>query len=676
VPSAIVTLDALPLTPNGKLDRKALPAPDYTAKSAGRAPRSPREEILCALYAEVLGVDGVTIDDNFFELGGHSLLATRLVSRIRTTLSAELSIRQLFETPTIAALSGALDESGSVRTALTARPRPERIPLSYAQQRLWFLHQLEGPTPTYNTATTLRLTGALDTDALRTAISDVVARHESLRTVFTEDEQGSYQIVVPAEAAETPFTVVDVTEEEVGDRLAEAVGHCFDLTLELPARTWLFRLSEQEHVLLLLIHHIASDAWSRTPLAQDLTAAYAARVRSEAPTWAPLSVQYADYALWQQGILGDDSDPESIAGKQLTYWKEQLAGLPEQLDLPTDRPRPATSDYSGGHIPFAVPAELHARLTSLARATNTSTFMVAQAAVAALLTRLGAGEDIPIGTPVAGRTDDATDHLIGLFINTLVLRTDTAGNPTFRELLDRVRDTDLAAYAHQDLPFERLVEALNPARTLAHHPLFQVLVTFNNTDHEGALSEIAQLPGLDVSYREVQRTTSKFDLSFGFAESFDETRQPQGISGALDFSTDLFDRASAQAMADRFVRVLEAVTAAPDQRIADIEITSAAERERVLVEWNGARTELPDTPLHELVAEQALRTPDAVAVVCDGDSLTYAELDRRGNQLARYLLEQGVGAEQFVALALPKSLDAIVSMLAVLKTGAAYLPID
>ncbi|WP_030955180.1 condensation domain-containing protein, partial [Streptomyces sp. NRRL S-481] len=256
-------------------------------------------------------------------------------------------------------------------------------------------------------------------------------------------------------------------------------------------------------------------------------------------------------------------------------WEEQLSALPEQLDLPTDRPRPAKSDYSGGRIPFAVPAELHARLTSLARATNTSTFMVAQAAVAALLTRLGVGEDIPIGTPVAGRTDDATDHLIGLFINTLVLRTDTAGNPTFRELLDRVRETDLAAYAHQDLPFERLVEALNPARTLAHHPLFQVLLTFNNTDHEGALSEIARLPGLDVSYREVQRTTSKFDLSFGFAESFDEARQPQGISGALDFSTDLFDRASAQAIADRFVRVLEAVTAAPDQRIADIGITSA-----------------------------------------------------------------------------------------------------
>ncbi|MDQ0937556.1 non-ribosomal peptide synthase/polyketide synthase [Streptomyces turgidiscabies] len=676
IPSAYVTLDALPLTPNGKLDHKALPAPDYTTASTGRTPRNPREEILAALYAEILRVDRVTIDDNFFDLGGHSLLATRLVSRIRTTLSAELSIRQLFETPTIAGLSSALDASGTIRTALTSRTRPERTPLSYAQQRLWFLHQFEGPSATYNTATTLRLTGTLDQDALRAAIGDVVARHESLRTTYTEDEQGAYQIVLPVEQAETPFTVADVAEEQVAESLAEAIGHHFDLTLEPPVRTWLFRVSEHEHVLLLLIHHIASDASSRTPLAQDLTAAYAARLRGEAPKWAPLSVQYADYALWQHDVLGDDTDADSAAGQQLAYWTEQLAELPEQLDLPTDRPRPATAGYAGDHIPFTLPAELHTRLTGLARATNTSTFMVAQAAVAALLTRLGAGEDIPLGTPIAGRTDDATDQLIGLFINTLVLRTDTTGNPTFRELLDRVRDTDLAAYAHQELPFERLVEALNPARTLSHHPLFQVLLTFNNTDHEGALSEIARLPGLDVSVRDVERAMSKFDLSFGFAESFDDARQPQGISGALDFSTDLFDRASAQAIVDRFVRVLEAVTAAPDRRIDDIDLISAAERERVLVEWNGPRTELPDTPLHELVTQQALRTPDAIAVVCEGASLSYRELDQRANQLARHLLHQGLGAEQFAALALPKSLDAVLTMLAVLKTGAAYLPID
>ncbi|MGE9277447.1 condensation domain-containing protein, partial [Streptomyces rochei] len=472
-PTAYVTLDALPLTPNGKLDRKALPTPTYTPTTNGRTPRTPREEILCGLYAEILGVGDVTIDDNFFDLGGHSLLATRLVSRVRSTLGVELPIRQLFETPTVAGLADALDTSGTVRTALTAKPRPERVPLSYAQQRLWFLHQLEGPSATYNIPTTLRLTGVLDHDALRAATGDLIARHESLRTVFTEDEQGAYQIVLPAEVAATPFTVVDVSEEEVADRVAEAASYPFDLTADLPVRMWLFRVSEQEHVLLLLVHHIASDAWSRTPLAQDLTAAYTARRAGDAPAWQALPVQYADYALWQQDVLGDETDADSLAGRQLDYWKRQLADLPEQLDLPTDRPRPATADHTGDRVTFTVPAELHTRLTDLARSTNTTTFMVLQAALATLLTRHGAGEDIPIGTPIAGRTDDATDHLIGFFVNTLVLRTDTSGNPTFRDLLTRVRDTDLTAYAHQDLPFERLVEALNPTRSLAHHPLFQ-----------------------------------------------------------------------------------------------------------------------------------------------------------------------------------------------------------
>ncbi|MFE0955919.1 amino acid adenylation domain-containing protein, partial [Streptomyces rochei] len=405
-PTAYITLDALPLTPNGKLDRKALPAPTYNPTTTGRTPRTPREEILCTLFAEVLGVGDVTIDDNFFDLGGHSLLATRLVSRVRSTLGVELPIRQLFETPTVAGLADALDTSGTVRTALTAKPRPERVPLSYAQQRLWFLHQLEGPSATYNIPTTLRLTGVLDHDALRAATGDLIARHESLRTVFTEDEQGAYQIVLPAEVAATPFTVVDVSEEEVADRVAEAASYPFDLTADLPVRMWLFRVSEQEHVLLLLVHHIASDAWSRTPLAQDLTAAYTARCAGKAPSWQPLPVQYADYALWQRDVLGDDGDADSLAGRQLAHWKEQLAGLPEQLDLPTDRPRPATADHTGDRVVFTVPAELHTRLTDLARSTNTTTFMVLQAALATLLTRHGAGEDIPIGTPIAGRTDD------------------------------------------------------------------------------------------------------------------------------------------------------------------------------------------------------------------------------------------------------------------------------
>ncbi|MFG1665914.1 amino acid adenylation domain-containing protein, partial [Streptomyces sp. Y7] len=676
IPSALITLDTLPLTPNGKLDRKALPAPTYTAAAAGRAPRTPREEILCTLYADVLGVERVTIDDNFFDLGGHSLLATRLVSRIRAVLGTELSIRQLFETPTIAVLATAMNGAEGARPQLAPATRPERIPLSYAQQRLLFLHQLEGPSPTYNTVTAIRLSGILDATAMRAAVGDVVARHESLRTVFAEDEHGAHQIVLSADVAEAPFTVVDVAEEHVAERLSEVAGHCFDIEAELPVATWLLRVSQEEHVLVLLVHHIACDAWSRGPLAQDLTAAYTARLSGGAPDWEPLAVQYADYALWQQDLLGDDTDPDSTAGRQLAHWKQTLAGLPEQLDLPTDRPRPAIADYSGDRVTFEIPAELHGRLTALARASHTSAFMVVQTALSALLTRLGAGHDIPLGTPIAGRTDDATDRLIGFFINTLVLRTDTSGNPTFRELLDRVRTTDLTAYTHQDLPFERLVEVLNPARTLSHHPLFQVLLTFNNTDHEGALHEVAELPGLRVSPQNVRRTASKFDLSFAFAESFDDDRRPKGVDGALDFSTQLFERTSAERIAERFVRVLDAMTASPDLRIGDVEIIGREERERVLVEWNGRSTELPDVPLHELVARQAARTPDAVALVCDGQSLTYGELDAQANQLARHLIAQGVGAEQFVAVALPKSVDAVVSLLAVVKAGAAYLPID
>ncbi|MGW0425461.1 condensation domain-containing protein, partial [Streptomyces sp. NPDC003015] len=673
---ALVPLTALPLTPNGKLDRTALPTPTHTTTPTGRTPRTPHEEILCTLYAEVLAVPHVTIDDNFFDLGGHSLLATRLTSRIRSTLATELSIRQLFETPTIVELAAALESAEHARPQLTAGPRPERIPLSYAQQRLWFLHQLEGPSPTYNTVTALRLTGTLDTDALRHALNDVVTRHESLRTVFAEDEQGSHQVVLPADIAEAPFAVVEVTEEEVGDRLAEVAAHCFDIESELPLATWLLRVSAEDHVLVLLVHHIASDAWSRGPLAQDLTAAYTARLQRHAPDWPPLPVQYADYALWQHDLLGDDTDPDTVAGQQLTHWKETLTGLPEQLDLPTDRPRPAIADYQGDRITFDIPAELHQQLTELARTTHSSAFMVFQTALAALLTRLGAGEDIPLGTPVAGRTDDATDHLIGFFLNTLVLRTHTGGNPTFRQLLERVRTTDLTAYTHQDLPFERLVEVLNPTRSLAHHPLFQVMLTVNNTDHEGALSNIAELPGLRVSPQTVQRTTSKFDLSFAFAESFDSARRPTGIDAALDFSTQLFERTSAETIAERFVRVLEAMAASPDQHIGDVEIISPTERERVLVEWNGTSTDLPDIPLHELIAQQAARTPEAVALAGQGQALTYREVNRRANQLARHLISQGVSAEQFVAVVLPKSPDAVITLLAVLKTGAAYLPVD
>ncbi|WP_277343326.1 non-ribosomal peptide synthetase [Streptomyces sp. Tu 4128] len=679
MPSAYVTLDALPLSPNGKLDRAALPAPTYTGRTAGRAPRTPREEILCDLYAEVLALPSVGVDDDFFDLGGHSLLATRLVSRIRTTLGAELSIRQFFEAPTPAALAGTLDHAGAARAALTARPRPERIPLSYAQQRLWFLHLLEGPSPTYNIPTALRLSGPLRPDALREALLDVIGRHESLRTTFAEDERGARQVVHRPEEVRLVFETADSTEAAYEADLARAARYSFDLGAEIPVRARLLRLSEEEHVLLLLVHHIASDAWSRTPLAQDLTAAYTARCAGAAPAWQPLPVQYADYALWQRDVLGDDTDADSLAGRQLAHWKQRLAGLPEQLDLPADRPRPATADHTGDRVAFTVPAELHTRLTDLARATDTTLYMVLQAALATLLTRHGAGDDIPIGTPIAGRTDDATDHLIGFFVNTLVLRTDTSGNPTFRDLLSRVRDTDLTAYAHQDLPFERLVEALNPTRSLAHHPLFQVVLALRSaaprgTDGEGAPA----LPGgLTVSGAGGSAATAaKVDLGFSVTERRAADNTPDGVAGVLDFRTDLFDHGTAQALVDRFVRVLADAAAHPDRPLSRIDVLGPRERHRVVEDWNATAKGLAPATLPDLFERHVRERPDAEAVVLGDETLTYARLNARANRLARLLVARGAGPERLVALALPRSLELPVAVLAVAKTGAAYLPLD
>ncbi|MFG1672553.1 amino acid adenylation domain-containing protein [Streptomyces sp. Y7] len=671
IPSAIVTLDALPLTPNGKLDRKALPAPTYSTAATGRAPRTPREEILCTLYADVLGVERVTIDDNFFDLGGHSLLATRLVSRIRTTLGAELSVRQLFERPSVAGLTDVLDTAGTARTPLTAHPRPERIPLSYAQQRLWFLHQLEGPTPTYNIPTTLRLTGHLDHQALHHALNDLTTRHESLRTTITEDQHGPRQTVHAPNGI--PLKVVETSEEELDEKLTGATHHAFDLMGELPVRATLFRISPTEHVLLLLIHHIASDAWSREPLGRDLVRAYTARLAGGAPDWEPLAVQYADYALWQQDLLGDDTDPDSTAGRQLAHWKQTLAGLPEQLDLPTDRPRPAVADYSGDRVEFALDPELQARLAELARVTGTSTFMVLQAALAALLTRLGAGEDIPLGTPIAGRTDRAAEDLIGFFVNTLVLRTDTRGNPTFRALLEGTRRADLAAYAHQDLPFERLVEAVNPTRTLAHHPLFQVMLILSTADADPDAS--LALPGLRVTAERSRLGAAKTDLAFALVETRDGAGRGAGLTGALDFRTDLFDRTTAESMVDRFVRLLETVAADPGVRLSEVDVLGATERRLLLDVGTGAVLPGQDATLPELFEAQVARTPEAPAVVSGATTVSYRELDARADRLARLLRREGVRPGTPVVMLMERSVTHVLATLAIAKAGGAYVPL-
>ncbi|MDX3753785.1 non-ribosomal peptide synthetase, partial [Streptomyces sp. AK08-02] len=671
VPSAVVALDAVPLTPNGKTDRKALPAPGLATRE-GRAPRTAQEEILCGLFAEILAVANVGIDDGFFQLGGHSLLATRLVSRIRTALGVEVPVRALFETPTVAGLARYVDSAAAARPALTRRERPEAVPLSFAQHRLWFVQRMDPDASHYNMATALRLRGELDTDALRSALADLLARHESLRTVFPErDGQPHQHILDPAEAAPQVLRTGRTDEDDLTRAVAEATREAFDLTAGIPLRATLLALGPDDHALVLVLHHIAGDGWSMRPLVRDLTDAYAARRTGGAPQWAPLPVQYADYALWQRDLFGEENDPDSLAVRQLDYWKRQLDGLPEELPLPADRPRPTAATHRGDQVTFELDAHLHRRLLTLARQSGVSLFMVFQAALAALLTRLGAGTDIPLGTPVAGRTDDAAEDLIGVFINELVLRTDTSGAPTFRELLARVRETDLAAYAHQELPFERIVEELNPERSLARHPLFQVSLSLQNS-----APPVPALPGLTAETVRRPDDTARFDLALRLGETTGEDGTPGGVRAQALFAADLYDRTTVETLVARFVRLLGGALAEPDRSIGDLEILDAAERTELVEARNATAYEVPEGTLPRLFAARADRTPEAPAVADGAETLTYAQLDARGNRLARLLTGLGVGHEGLVALALPRSAGAVVAMLAVGKAGAAYLPLD
>ncbi|WP_189939236.1 non-ribosomal peptide synthetase, partial [Streptomyces sulfonofaciens] len=573
VPATVVVLDALPLTPSGKLDRRALPAPGPRG-TGGREPRDPVEEIVCGLFAEVLGVARVGVDDGFFALGGHSLLATRLVSRVRTALGAELTVRDVFEAPTAAGLAARLgvrgleaEDAGRRQPLRPADERPAELPLSFAQRRLWFWHKLEGPGPTYHMPFALRLTGDLDVDALRAALGDVVARHEVLRTVYPDTAGTPRQHVLdPAEAA-VALPVRNVGEDRLAAALADAAAHPFDLASQPPLRAALFALAPDEHVLLLVLHHIAGDASSNRPLARDLSAAYAARRAGGVPAWTPLPVQYADYTLWQRRLLGEESDPDSVLSRQVAYWRTALEGLPAELELRRDRPRREVARHRGATVPLHVGPDTHARLAGLARVRGASLFMVVQAVLAVLLTREGAGTDIPIGTPVAGRTDDALDDLVGCFVNTLVLRTDTSGDPPFTDLLDRVREGDLAAYSHQDVPFEYLVDVLNPARSAARHPLFQVLLTLT---HTGDLP--VELPGLRYRVEETESRSAKFDLLFRLTERTRPDGSPGGLEGGVEYSTDLFDRSTVEDTADRFVRLLGAVAVDASLRVGDLPV--------------------------------------------------------------------------------------------------------
>ncbi|HLY64111.1 MAG TPA: condensation domain-containing protein, partial [Chloroflexota bacterium] len=555
--------------------------------------------------------------------------------------------------------------------ALVPVVRPPEIPLSFAQRRLWFLHRLEGPSATYNIPMAVRLSGPLDQEALEAALGDVVARHESLRTVFPETSGTPRQHVIEASCAAVILQKSNVTEATLHATVVGAARQGFDLETEPPLRAHLFALGEQEHVLLLLLHHIAGDGWSLAPLWRDVAAAYGARLEGKAPSFAPLPVQYADYTLWQHQVLGSESDPNSAAARQLSFWSETLKDLPDQIELPTDRPRPAVASYRGDVVPLRIDANLHRALLGLSRDSQASLFMVLQAGLAALLTRLGAGNDIPIGGPIAGRTDSALDDLVGFFVNTLVLRTDTSGNPSLRELIGRVRSGNLAAYGHQDLPFERLVEVLNPERSLSRHPLYQIVLVLQNDP----LASV-ELPGLRSTIEPVTTDSTKVDLWLGLGEERASDGTPLGISGAIEYATDLFDRKTVEALGQRLIRLLGTAVANPDRPIGSLDILSADERRTIVRAWNDTVHPVPSATFPVLFAAQVAQSPDAVAVVCANEALTYAELDARANQLAHHLQGLGVGAEVVVGLCAERSLDMIVGLLGILKAGGAYLPLD
>ncbi len=665
VPSVFVVLDALPLTVNGKLDRKALPEPEFEAREF-RAPSTATEEIVAGVFADVLGAEQVGADDDFFALGGNSLLATQVAARLGAALDTRVPVRALFEAATVAGLAANLAQyAGSGRRALTPMPRPEHLPLLPAQQRMWFLNQFDTSSSVYNIPAAIRLTGALDTEALAAAITDLVARHEILCTTYPQTDDGPIQAV--ADAAPVTLTIRTVAESGIAEAVREVAAAGFDVTRELPFRTALLRITSTDHVLVFVAHHISADGWSMGPLTRDLMLAYTARSGGSEPQWTPLPVQYADYSLWQREILGDEADPDSLIATQTEYWRTALAGLPEELPLPADRPRPAVASYRGETFAVDLDAELHAALERVAAAHDATLFMVVHAALAVLLARLSGTSDIAVGTPVAGRGEAELDELIGMFVNTLVLRTEVDSGAGFDAVLREVRGTDVAAFGHADVPFERLVELLEPVRSTARHPLFQVMLTFQNLGR----TELA-LPGLTVSAVDLDVAVAKFDLQVTMAERPDGS----GMSAVFTYATDLFDAATVRSFADRFQRILTAVAADASTVIGGIDLLAPGERERVLHAWNAPGAWVPGTTLPALIAEQAWRRPEAVAIRAGAVTLTFAELQRRANRVARALIARGAGPETLVAVAVERTEDLPVALLGVLATGAAYLPID
>ncbi|HEX3528164.1 MAG TPA: non-ribosomal peptide synthase/polyketide synthase [Thermoanaerobaculia bacterium] len=674
VPAALVTLPAFPLSLNGKVDRRALPAPEAfiagNAEHGGLAPRTSTEAALAAIWAEVLQVPGIGIDVDFFAAGGHSLLAAQVMTRVRAAFSMELPLRALFEAATVAGLAREIDAArGLVETTETPlRPRPAGAgaPLSFAQERLWFLAQLQPASPAYNIPAAVRLRGRLDVAALAATLTEVLRRHEVLRTSFPESDGRPVQQVAPA--MPFPLPVVDLRgmaagerEPEARRRMAAEARQPFDLARGPVLRAVLLVLGETDHLLLLTLHHIVSDGWSTGVFVREVGSLYPAFAMGGTSPLPELPVQYADYAWWQRSRLTGE-----VMAAHLSWWRGQLGDRPPVLELPAGRPRPATEVSRAASEPFALAEDLTEGLLSLGRAQGATLFMSALAAFAAVLSAWTGQEDLVVGSPVAERHPVETEEMIGLFLNTLVLRADLAGNPRFVDLLARVRETALSAWAHRELPFERLVEEMQPVRDVSRPPLFQAMLVVQNAP-PGRL----ELPGLELEPQPVESGVTKLDLVLTLFES------ARGVQGSFGYNRDLFEPATVRRMVGTFETLLGGLVRQPEERLADLPRLTGPERRQLLADWCGGLEVHPVArPLHRLFEEQAKRTPEAVAAVCDGSSLTYGGLDARANRLARHLRRHGVGPDVPVAVCVERSLDLIVALLAVLKAGGAYVPLD
>jgi amino acid adenylation domain-containing protein len=669
VPAAYVVLESIPLTPNGKLDRRALPAPEETDRYM--APRTPAEEVLAGIWAEVLGTERVGVDTSFFDMGGDSLLGVRMVSRVRKALGVKLQMKVLFEANTVAALATLVEglRGGAAAAPPIERvPRDRPLPLSFAQQRLWLVDRMEPGSPAYNIPYALRLRGALDVDALRWSLEALVERHEPLRTGFAED--GGEPVQVIRAGAAPALEVRDLSglpdAEREARRLAEEEAlQPFDLARGPLLRTTLLRLGADDHVLLFTVHHIVSDGWSRDLLVRDMTALYAARGRGVDAGLPRMPVQYADYAVWQRARLDGGGMEE-----QVQWWKGALAGAPPLLEIPTDRPRAAGQSARSGSHDFALPPELSAGLRALARREGATLFMTVLAGWQALLARCAGQDDVVVGTPVAGRTRPELEGLVGFFVNMLPMRLELDGDPTFAALVGRVRERALAAYDRQEVQFERLVEELSTGRSLAHSPVFQAIFSLDRGAGAPAAGGRQAFGDVRVEQFGGGELVSKYDLKLAAVDG------EAGLLGSLVYRTALFDEATAARMAGQLEVLLEAMAADPARRVAEVQLLRGDERAQVLEGWNATAAEFPDAPVHELFAAQAARTPDAVAVLAGEETLTYAELERRANRLAHHLAALGAGPDARVGFLLERGAATVVTVLAVLKSGAAYVALD